>query len=67
MKVICLILNDQLINILLQHLRWGIPNSKVGDQDLSFWKTNTEQIGSGDVDMRTTHAVSSVSDISHEV
>ncbi|OZC08226.1 hypothetical protein X798_04705 [Onchocerca flexuosa] len=50
-----------------QHLQWDIlPSSKVDNRNLSFWKTKTESVSSGDVDMRTIHTVNSVSDISHE-
>ncbi|VBB30529.1 unnamed protein product [Acanthocheilonema viteae] len=48
-----------------QHLQWDIlPNSKVDDRNLSF---NPEPVGSGDVDMRTTHAISSAPVISREL
>uniref|UniRef100_A0A8R1TWV8 TASOR PIN domain-containing protein n=1 Tax=Onchocerca volvulus TaxID=6282 RepID=A0A8R1TWV8_ONCVO len=39
-----------------QHLQWDIlPSSKVDNRNLSFWKTKTESVSSGDVDMRTIH------------
>ncbi|CAG9538853.1 unnamed protein product [Cercopithifilaria johnstoni] len=59
---------DSLINLPPQHLQWNIlPNSEVDNQSSSFWKTNTEPVGSGDVDMRTIHAFSSAPNISREL
>ncbi|EFO27500.2 hypothetical protein LOAG_00978 [Loa loa] len=59
---------DSLLNLPPQQLRWDVlANSKVDDRDLSFWKTSNKLVGSGDVDMRTIHTVSSVPDTSRDI
>uniref|UniRef100_A0A0R3RSZ7 DUF3715 domain-containing protein n=1 Tax=Elaeophora elaphi TaxID=1147741 RepID=A0A0R3RSZ7_9BILA len=59
---------DSLLNSRPQHLRWDVlPNSNFDDREPPFWKINAKSIGTGDVDMRTTHTVSSVPDISREI
>uniref|UniRef100_A0A915PNA3 DUF3715 domain-containing protein n=1 Tax=Setaria digitata TaxID=48799 RepID=A0A915PNA3_9BILA len=59
--------SSSLLNPPPQNSLWDIVQiANVGDRDLSQWPRKTETIGTGDVDMRSIHTISSASDISRK-